>query len=414
MSAYNQIVAFGNIKLQDTAVVTKALKTNPLVSLAKIVGAVTAPSVLLWSINHDDPDYQELPQWEKDFFWIIPVGSTMPSPLHTAQAQERGEAPKASALFFARIPKPWAMGLTFGSGVERMLEAYSRNNPDAFKDYFTNLWEAAGPSIVPTAAAPIVEQFANRSTFTNRTLIPAAQEKFLPEYQYTPYTTEAAKALGKMIGAFPGISELKMQNSGWGGTAKALTNPILIENYIRGWTGTLGVYALRTADAALRKAGEIPDPNVPTPTLADMPVVRAFVARYPTATTESIQKFYDQYAANKSYFDTYMGMAQQGDTAAMQHIQDMGGPVMFARLDGINQVLGQHSKMISDIYRNPEMKPDEKRQMIDQLYYSMIQIGQYGNQAFEQIKKSAELPAALTASSLGASLSPQPAAGTRQ
>lgn len=395
MRAYNQIFAFGNIKLQDTDIVAGAIRKNPVVTMTKIMGAITLPSVTLWAINHDDPDYQELPQWEKDFFWLVPVGSTTPSPLHVEQAQMRGEQPKSSALFYARIPKPWAMGLTFGTGPERLLEAYWAKNPDAFKDFAHNLYQASGPEFVPTAAAPIVEQFANRSTFTNRTLIPAAQEKYLPEYQYTPYTTELTKSLGKIIGAFPGISQLKMQNSGFGGTAKALSSPILMENYLRAWTGTLGVYTLSAADAALRKTGALPDPVVPTPTLADMPFIKGFVARYPSATTESIQSFYDQYAISKSYFDTYSGMAKQGDFAAMQHIQDMGGDQMLVKLDGVNKTLGEHSKLISDIYRNPDIKPDEKRQLIDSYYYSMIQVAQYGNQALREARQAAKLPPGL-------------------
>lgn len=366
MRAYNLVTAFANIKLQDTDRIVRAIRDNPIKTLTMLGGAVTAPAVIGWLANHDDPRWKEIPQWEKDMFQIVMTKDHI-----------------------YRIPRPWAAGIIFGALPERLLDAYAAENPDAFKDFFKSLWQTSGPDFVPTAAAPIIDQFANRSTFTNRTLIPSDQEKLLPEYQYTPYTTELTKKLGKVIGAFPGISELKMDNSGWGGTARALTSPILMENYIRGWTGGLGMYALDAADAALRKAGKLPDPPQPTPTLADIPVIRAFVVRYPTASTESIQSFYDDYNRNKTYFDTYMAKAQEGDAAAMQHIQEMGGPQMFARLDGIAQVLGQHSKLIRDIYKNPQIPSDEKRQLIDQLYNSMIQIGQYGRSAMQQIEQAA-------------------------
>ena len=390
MHSYNMIVAFGNIVLQDTDRVARAIKDNPIRTLTTIAGAITAPSVLLWSVNHDDPDYQQLPQWQKDFFWIVPVGSAPPSPLHVRQAEERGEEPKNSAMFFARMPKPWSMGMIFGTLPERMLEEYKAQNPDAFKDYFKNLWEASGPKFTPTAAAPIVEHFANRSTFTNRTLIPQAQEKFLPEYQYTPYTTELTKEIGKVIGAFPGISELKMQNSGMGGVAHALTSPILMENYIRGWSGTLGTYTLKLADTALRKAGILPDPPQPASTLADIPFVKAFVVRYPTATTESIQSFHDAYAQNRAYYDTWEAKAKDGDLQAMKHIKDMGGLEMFEKLDGVNTTLSEHSQMIRYLYKNPNTPPDEKRQLIDQFYYRMIEVAQYGNQIMRQAAAEAE------------------------
>jgi hypothetical protein len=367
MRAYNMITAFANIKIQDTDRVVRAIKDSPLTTLTKIGGAITVPSVLLWAANHDDPRYNEIPQWQKDMFWLVMT------PDHVF-----------------RIPKPWAMGMVFGSLPERMLDEFVAQKPDSFKEYFKSLWAASGPDFVPTAASPIIDQFANRSTFTNRTLIPSEQEKFLPEYQYTPYTTELTKSLGKIIGAFPGISELKMEQSGWGGTARALTSPILMENYIRGWSGTLGVYALDAADAALRKAGVIPDPPQPASTLADIPVIKAFVVRYPTATTESIQNFYDEYARNKTYFDTFMAKARDGDVAAMAHIQQMGGPMMFAQLDSIKAVLSEHSQLIRDLYKNPDTPPDEKRQLIDQLYYSMIQVGQHGNEAVRALRRQSD------------------------
>lgn len=389
MKAYNQVIAFGNIKLQDTDRVVRAIKDNPIKSIALITGAITVPSVTLWSLNHDDPDYQEIPQWQKDMFFIIPVGSTAPSPLHIQDAQQKGVPPTNSAAYFLRIPKPWSMGMIFGSFVERLLDQFVDHKPEAFKDFGKKLWETSGPDFVPTGAAPIIEQFANRSTFTNRTLIPAAQEKFLPEYQYTPYTTETAKALGQIVGAFPGMDKLKMDNSGWGGVGRALTSPILIENYVRGWSGQLGMYALQAADAGLRKSGVLPDPPKPTSTLADIPVIQAFVVRYPSATTESIQSFQDEYIKNKSYFTTYQAMAADGNVAAMQHIQDMGGPLMWGQLDAIHGAITEHNQLIRDIWKNPTMPGDQKRQLIDQFYFNEIMMARQGMAMVHQIKEKA-------------------------
>jgi Large polyvalent protein associated domain 38 len=366
MRAWNMITAFSNIKLQDTDRVVRAIKDNPIATMTMITGAITIPSILLWAANHDDPRYDEIPHWERDLNWNLMVGDHI-----------------------FRVSKPWSMGLVFGSLPERLLDGYASQKPDAFKDYFKDLWAATGPDFVPTGAAPIIDHFANRSTFTNRTLIPSAQEKFLPEYQYTPYTTELTKSLGQMLGAFPGLSQLKMDNSGWGGTAKALTSPILMENYIRGWTGTLGIYALQAADKGLRTAGVIPDPPKPASTLADIPVIKAFVVRYPSASAESIQSFYDEYEKNKSYFTTMQAMAKDGNLAAVQHIRDMGGPAMFVQLDGIHKTLTEHNQFVRNIYKNPEIPPEEKRQLIDTAYGNMIQVAKHGNDVLRQQREKA-------------------------
>jgi hypothetical protein len=324
----------------------------------------------------------------KDLFWIIltdrwqdvgPAGQFGPPNPGTPYRVVDGRLQVNNGPIF-RLPKPWGMGIVFGTGVERSLEAFAAHNPDAWRHWGQSISDVVIPQAVPSAIAPILNQFANRDTFTNRTLVPDRMEKWLPEYQFTPYTTEAAKALGRMIGAFPGVRSVSLaQDSPWaGGVARALTSPILIENYIRGWSGNLGMTALNLVDSELRKNGVLPDPPIPTKTLADIPVVRAFVVRYPTASTESIQDFYDRYSTNKVYYDTWLAQAKQGDADAALRIQRLGGPGMFYQLDGIQKALSTHSKLIADIYKNPQMTPSDKRQLIDTLYYRMIELGQIG------------------------------------
>src|ERR1035437_4015287 len=138
---------------------------NPVGTTLKIAGGITHPSVLLCYANHDDPRYKELPAWQKDLFWIV-----------------------LTKDHIWRIPKDFTLGVVFGSGAERVLDQFFANNPDAYKGFGGSVASALLPSATPTFATPMVEQYANRSTFTDRTLVPDHMEKGLPEYQYTPYT----------------------------------------------------------------------------------------------------------------------------------------------------------------------------------------------------------------------------------
>lgn len=392
MRSMNMATAFFNASLQGSDRLARAFRDDPLGTGVKVAAGITAPSVLLWLINHDDPDYQELPAWQRDLFWIVPVGSAAPSPLRVAQAEARGEAPTPSAKFYFRVPKPFELGVLFGSGVERLLDAYVAERPDATRDFAKSVTGALLPSIVPTELLPIAEQWANRSFFTDRNLIPKSLEHQLPEYQYQPYTTETAKKLGQIIAAFPGVRSTSLgagpMGEMAGGVGRALTTPILMENYLRGWTGGLGGYALQIVDAGLRKSGVIPDPPKPADTLADIPVVKAFVARHPSGGAESIQRFYDDYERNKRFFDSWMGKAQEGDQAAMTRIEEAGGARLFVQLDGIKEALGEHSKLVRDIWKDPDIRPEEKRQLIDQLYYSEIQIAAAGRAQMTTIDKA--------------------------
>lgn len=393
MRGYNMVTAFANAQIQGMDRIARAFADRPVNTTLKVAGGITLPSVLLWFANHGDQRYEELPDWQKDLFWIVLTDNWQPiSALDAANkpahlVRRTGDGWQVNAGHIWRIPKPFELGVAFGSGVERALSATIGQDKEAFEGFAKSMAQVLTPNFMPTAVQPVFEQWANRSTFTDRTLIPADVEKQLPEYQYTPYTTELSKALGRLVATFPGLREASVdQGNTAGPAARALSSPILIENYIRAWSGGLGMYALQGADAALRKGGVLPDPITPTPTLADIPFIKAFAVRYPSASSESIQKFYDDYERNKRYFDTWMAKAKEGDPAALQHIQEAGGPQMFVRLDEIKNVLSQHSKLIRDIYKNPQMPAAEKRQLIDGLYYSMIEIGKAGRGAMSQAK----------------------------
>ncbi len=278
--------------------------------------------------------------------------------------------------------------MIFGSGPERILDALFAQKPHAFHNFSDSVISALMPGVVPTVALPVVEQFANRSTFTDRTLIPAQQEKMLPEYQYTPYTTETSKALGQLLGAFPGAQGANLEQGIGGSVARSLTSPILLENYLRAWTGNMGMYALQAADKGLRTAGVLPDPPKAASTLADIPFVRAFMVRYPSASAQSIQDFHDEYARNKTYFDTWNYMAKQGNTEAMARIEAVGGQSMLVHLNGIETALNENSKIIQDVNKNPNIPATEKRQLIDTSYWRMAELAQMGNQAMRSMQGS--------------------------
>jgi len=94
----------------------------------------------------------------------------------------------------------------------------------------------------------------------DRTLIPKGMEDKLPEYHYTPYTTELTKELGQVVRAFPGDAGERGRAGAPFGTARAhghIADPDgeLYPLMDRG----LGMYAMQAADLGLRKAGVLPD-----------------------------------------------------------------------------------------------------------------------------------------------------------
>lgn len=349
--------AFWNTRLQGIDRLAQAFKDDAVGTGTKMAMAVTLPSVLLWARNHDDPRYKELPQWQKDLFWIVPT---------------------ENHIF--RIPKPFEQGILFGSSVERMLDQFYAKNPDAFKGFFRTVTEGALPNPMPDALSAPIEQFANKSFLTGGNIVPHTLEGVAPEYQYNPYTSETAKILGKMISYVPGVRDIGSKNV-------TLASPMVIQNYVRAWSGGMGQYALQISDKALEAAGVSSPPPRPASTLADLPIIKAFTVRFPSSSAQSIQDFYDNYEKSLTVFNTRQALAKQGDIRELSSY--MGTPEAqenMINLQGMERALSAQNKIIRSIYANPEMNPDAKRQAIDGVYYQMIQIAQSGNQLVRQMK----------------------------
>jgi hypothetical protein len=347
--ALNMISAFFNARVEGLDRTVRAFKDAPVGTTAKVAASVTLPSVLLWVANHEDPRWKEIPQWQKDLFWIFMTDDHV-----------------------YRIPKPFELGVIFGSVPERMLDKFVADNPDAMRGLTDTLLDAFAVPVLPTGAVPIIEHATDHSFFTGNPLVPHRLEGLLPEYQYHEYTTELSKSVGRIVGAFPGLHD------------KSIASPAVIDNYIRGWTGSLGAYTVAALDKGLRSAGVLPDPPQPASTLADIPVVKAFVVRYPAATAQSIQDFYERHGERKKVYDTFQYLVANGDPDAAIKEAELA-PEAFARMDGMRETLGVLNSAIRMVWRNPDMSPSDKRQLIDSMYGQMIEVARAGNQAMQEV-----------------------------
>lgn len=350
--AINMITAFWNAQVEGVDRVAREFKTYPLTTTMKVGSMITLPSILLWYANHDDPRWKEIPDWERDLFWIVMTKDHV-----------------------FRIPKPFELGVIFGSLPERMMDKFFDDKPDAFHAFSQSVMNVFGLNVMPTAATPVLEQVTNHSFFADRPLIPSSMEKILPEYQYSAYTSETTKALAQLIGSVPGAHD------------KSIASPIVIDNYVRGWSGTLGTYAVQIADAALRKSGVLPDPVKPADTLADIPVIKAFVVRYPSAQAQSIQNFHEDYQKSKTLMDTITYLAKQGNVEATLK-EARAEPSLMIKLDGIQHALSEAQQVIQLIYKNQNIPPDERRQLIDATYMQMIEMAVAGNETIRTLRKN--------------------------
>ncbi|HNA61445.1 MAG TPA: hypothetical protein PKW79_00005, partial [Rhabdochlamydiaceae bacterium] len=377
LAAWNSMTAFMNVQVQGMDRLARAWKEDKVGTTMKGVAAITVPSVLLWWATHDDPRLKDVPDWQKYAFWLIPIDwwervdnpalyEGMPDYLKRT-TNGYLEVNKGPIL---RLPKPQEAGILLGSLVERTLDRFFTDNPHAYKG-FDETMKNLVPSFIPDFISPVAEQWANKSLFQNSKIVPGYLEKLSPELQYSDYTSETAKALAKIIGYVPGTGVDKAGQL-------SVESPMVIDNYIRSWGGNLGQYATRLIDEALYKAHVVPEPVKPANTLADIPFVKAFIVRHPSAGAESIQEFYDNVAHQDMIMNDVKHIVKSGDLVAYTKETDkfMSGEEIIANFQKAKDALSTMSANIQKINQMPEKNPDgspgftrdEKRQLIDGYY----------------------------------------------
>ncbi len=381
MSAMNAITAFMNVGVQGLDRTARAVKKDPAGVTSKGLMYLTAPSMLLWYANKDDERVKEIPRWQKDLFWIIPTDDWQPAkdasevtglPKHLVKQNEDGTYSVNKGHIY-RLPKPQELGMIFSTIPERMMEKLFTDNPRALDDLTESMASLVTPNFIPDAALPLIEQGVNKNLFTSAPLVSPQMEGRLSELQYTEYTSETAKTLGKLIGMMPIARDIGADNT-------KLSSPAVVDNYIRSWTGALGSYVVEVADKALMKTGVVDEYQKPTATLAEIPFIKAFVIRHPSASVQSIQDFYKRNTEAEKVFKSIDFLTKSGDLEGVRKITDNEDyEEIMVKTDGIKKALGQMSSAVKSIYANKQMNKDEKRQQIDTIYYQMTEVAREGN-----------------------------------
>lgn len=308
---FNQAVAFFNATIQGADKMARAFKEDPRGMTVKTMLYITLPSVMLWFMNKDDERYQEIPQWEKDTFWIIPGKENM-----------------------YRIPKPFEAGVLFGTAFERMLQYMDdkKNGRKSvgFKGFGERVYDSLMPSFMPTAVIPIYEAMSNHSFFRQRNIIPQSQENLPARLQYGANTSEVAKFVGDKINV----------------------SPYIVDNTIRGYGGGLAGLGLSGIDA-VSGAKE----NNASKKWYEAPGLRGFTAA-PYQSSNSVQRVYDDYKEQEKLHNEFKLTGQRPDGYDAKE---------FAKLKNASDSLKGLNKASKAIINNERMSGEQKREQLDKI-----------------------------------------------
>jgi hypothetical protein len=323
------MTAFFNAQVQGWDKLVRLLKEPKTWGIGAAM--ITAPSLALWTVNKDNPEYWDRPQWERNLFWLVP---------------------KAGGGFL-RIPKPFEVGFIFASVPERIMDyAYSKD-PEALRYALTDIVSTYGPGAslpIPTAVEPLIENVADYSFFRNRPIDPHQYTNLPPEMQYTERTPTVAVGAGQLLGR----------------------SPAKIENLLRGYTGTLGSEVMGATSRLARRIGidervEPPEPR--------MPLVGRFLTRE-TQVSEREIGIRRRFNRAEETRNALKRLADQGETEkakayAAEHADELGQYLVLKELKDEIDRYSDARRMIAD---SREITSERKREAIAEINRSLARL----------------------------------------
>lgn len=243
----NKIIAFFNATLHGNATIINAFRRDKAKFLMRSLLYITLPSIALYMMNHDDPEYEQMQQYQKDLFWMFKAGDV-----------------------WLRIPKPPGLGMIFGTLPERFMDYMIKENPKAMDGWKEQFAGDIFPNFVPTALLPWMEVVANYDTFRKINIVPQSERYTKPSEQYSAYTSTVAKAIGQIFNL----------------------SPRKIDHLIKGYAAGVGTTAAQVVGKGLEVTGLVKGTVKPdAPWQTKVPILKGLVVE-PYRSSKSIDDLY--------------------------------------------------------------------------------------------------------------------------
>jgi hypothetical protein len=314
------MAAFWNATIQGYDRMGRAFRNDPAGASLRAAAMITVPSVLEYLVYRDDAEYWEIPQWQRDLFWVARLDNDT----------------------WLRVPKPFELGLVFGTLPQRMLQWMDRHDPEGVDQFVTQTLarQVENFAPVPTFLSPLIENFANYSTFLDRRIVPTGLERLDSREQYTDRTSSVAVGLGRLLGY----------------------SPMKIDNVIASYTGGLGRIALKVGDLGAESVG-LRTPGSAQPLAVRLPGVRGLTLESPGAQAESIERLYRMRDEAEKAHATLRSYQRAGRAdQARNYLRDHSD--ILSRRTGLNQAADALADMRRqlNVLRSSRLVPEAERQ----------------------------------------------------
>ncbi|WEA32605.1 MULTISPECIES: LPD38 domain-containing protein [Aeromonas] len=319
----SQLLPFFNARIQGLGKLSRELRDNPR-AIAKRAGMITAASLALLAHNWDDERYEALPDWDKDANWHFWLGE-----------------------HHWRVPKPFEIGVLFGTIPERMARALG--DKDTGAQFGKAVARAIGDTFAlnptPQLVKPMVEAAFNYDSFRGGPIDGPQDLNVQAEARYNEQTSLLMRELGELTGF----------------------SPKQLEHLVIGYTGTMGSYVMAAADGLIRAAR----PGESASWRADeIPLVKAvYRGTGPAKSTQHMEEFYRMLNEVNQLKRTVDQYRSEGLTDKARELLEEQGGILKARrsLSRTQQQVRVVRNKIELIQRDRTLTAEEKRRRIDEM-----------------------------------------------
>ncbi|MBS0056974.1 LPD38 domain-containing protein [Yersinia sp. Marseille-Q3913] len=320
----SDMLPFFNARMQGLSKLGRGIKENPR-EVLKRGGMITAASLALMALNWDDKRYEELPDWDKDIYWHAWIGDQ-----------------------HIRFPKPFEIGLMFGTLPERFVRALGGKDTAAKfgKLVAHNFMETMAFNPIPQVAKPIAEAYVNYDFFKGGPIENMADSNLMAGARYNDQTSLLMREVGEATNM----------------------SPKMLDHIVMGYTGSLGGYVMGATNLLMRNLKDYGE--TPAMRLDEMPVIKSFFrGSDPAKSTQFTEDFYRMMTEANQINSTINSFRKQGHADDANELIEKNRGKLSQRqgLTATQKQVKALNAQIEMMRRDRILTADQKREKIDRL-----------------------------------------------
>ena len=190
LNAINRNTMFLNASLQGLYRTGRTFTEQPARALAMVTATIVTPSIALYHLNSQHPEYSLVPSQVKQLNYLIP----------NYTIDENGKRVLDKDLPFYLVPKPYDLGI-FANVAEGLIDGMYKGSSGVTKQYVAESFSQITPGLpIPTAFRPFIEMMVNKNLYSGAPVIGIYELQRLDELQARGSTREIAKSLSTLSG----------------------------------------------------------------------------------------------------------------------------------------------------------------------------------------------------------------------